>query len=412
MLPEITPLDAALTLTQVPGAVVQLVNDVKAFRDADAAVRTLSDEKIAALEKNLGTGSIEESLAKANEDLIKRIGVLETQASRPELGGETATNAAHEIESRKQFVEFGEWCNKVADGENLDKHVMKAITIGDSASAGAIVKPPTFINQLIADIVEISPIRAHSMVVPMSTQTLTIGRKTGNSSAARTSEVEQIDESTNPTFGDITLTPTFIRAYLDYSMTSEMFSALSIESLLRGDLAEQFAKKEGSEFLTGSGKGAPEGILTNTNIGAVTNSDSATDISWESFATMLTTLKQPYWNDAVWLMNSTTLGEIWNTQDGESRPMLNPYGLEHQQPMTILGRPIVIAQDMPDSTTGLIPLVLANLKRGYIIGDAMDMVFQRDDVTQLRKATLRLYAFMMNDGRVRHPEAIVKLTMA
>jgi HK97 family phage major capsid protein len=79
-----------------------------------------------------------------------------------------------------------------------------------------------------------------------------------------------------------------------------------------------------------------------------------------------------YRGDAVWLMNSMTLGVLSQLKDSLGRFLVQP-SVMSGQPQMLLGYPVVEAMHMPDIAANSFPVAFTNLKRGYLIVDRVGM---------------------------------------
>lgn len=87
-------------------------------------------------------------------------------------------------------------------------------------------------------------------------------------------------------------------------------------------------------------------------------------------------------------MNRTTLGELRQIKDDNGRYLLvDP--ISQGMPMTILGRPVVEAVDMPDVAAGAVPIIFGDLQ-GYRIVDRVSFSLLRDPYSQATKGNVRL----------------------
>ena len=76
-------------------------------------------------------------------------------------------------------------------------------------------------------------------------------------------------------------------------------------------------------------------------------------------------------------------------------------------PMTLLGRPIVEAVDMPDVAANAVPIVFGDLQ-GYRVIDRVSFSLLRDPYSQAAKGQVRLHARRRVGGDGAHPHRFVK----
>ncbi|MEW8001098.1 MAG: phage major capsid protein, partial [Candidatus Thiodiazotropha endolucinida] len=82
------------------------------------------------------------------------------------------------------------------------------------------------------------------------------------------------------------------------------------------------------------------------------------------------TLRTPYRQGAVWVMNSTTLSTIRKLKDANGQ-FLWQNTLVEGQPGMLLGYPVIEAEDMPDIAADSLSVAFGNFDRGYTVVDRM-----------------------------------------
>jgi HK97 family phage major capsid protein len=94
--------------------------------------------------------------------------------------------------------------------------------------------------------------------------------------------------------------------------------------------------------------------------------------------TLVSKLKAGYRTNAVFVMNKKTLFAVMGFKDYQRRYVFNPATAPGMQD-TLLGYPIVEAEDMPDYTTsGNLAIAFGNFQRGYLIVDRIGTRVIRD----------------------------------
>jgi HK97 family phage major capsid protein len=122
-------------------------------------------------------------------------------------------------------------------------------------------------------------------------------------------------------------------------------------------------------------------------------------------------LKAVYSQNAVWLMNRTTFGQLrkFKTTTGEYL-FAEGTGLVAGAPGTIVGRPVLMAPDMPDVAAGSIPVLLGDFSRGYAVLDKAGgggLTVMRDPFTQALNGKVRFHTRLRVGGGTIQPEAMV-----
>ena len=136
-------------------------------------------------------------------------------------------------------------------------------------------------------------------------------------------------------------------------------ATFDIEDYLTSRLAKNFAKAEDKGFITGTGDHMPTGILSpgqGAEAGVFTDS-----ITYDNVIRLFFALNDEYRKNAVWMMNDNTALTLRLMKDEAGNPLWN------QANDTILGKPVVISDDMPDEAAGETPIVFGDFSYYWII---------------------------------------------
>ena len=324
--------------------------------------------------------------------------------TRPVLGGGTAINPA-----RSAFV---------------NGYLRRGMETGLKSVSGAVLAdggfaiPREIDAQIDATLKSTSPIRAIANVVRVGTSGYRKLVTAGGTASGWASEIAGRPETSTPLFQEIV--PSFGDLYANPAATQAMLddAAFDVESWLANEIAMEFAKAEGTAFVSGSGTNRPKGFLTAAT-SALSDATRAfatlqylpTGISAafagtnpaDKLVELIHTLRAPYRQGAVWVMNSATLSQIrrFKTSDGA---FIWQAGLMSGQPDTLLGYPVVEAEDMPDIASNSMSIAFGNFKIGYLIAERSETSIIRDPFTN--KPFVQFYASKRVGGTVSNSEAI------
>ncbi len=121
-------------------------------------------------------------------------------------------------------------------------------------------------------------------------------------------------------------------------------------------------------------------------------------------------LKPAYIQNAVWLMNDNTFNVIRKFKDGEGNYLWRP-GLQDKAPDTLLGKPIVIDDNMPDIGANAYPIAFGDFKRAYTIVDHVSGTrLLRDPYTT--KGFVNFYVTKRLAGGISNYEALKFMKIA
>jgi HK97 family phage major capsid protein len=193
---------------------------------------------------------------------------------------------------------------------------------------------------------------------------------------------------------------------------------VDLESIITEDMSDQFGKTEGLAFVSGSGVGQPEGILTNTDVqnGFVANG-GASFTSGDGIIKLAFSVKEQYWANARYVCNRFTLRDLRTLKDTAGNYLWQPvadgvHGLSTGLPATLYGYPYTIATDFPSAASNAFTVAFGDFSRAYWVVDRVQLALLRDPYSQASAGAVVLHARKRVGGQVVLPEAINVLKMA
>jgi HK97 family phage major capsid protein len=214
-----------------------------------------------------------------------------------------------------------------------------------------------------------------------------------------------------PSFGDLYANPAATQAMLDDA-------AFDVEAWLADEIASEFAKAEGAAFISGNGVNRPRGFLTapvaSTNdttrpFGTlqyvptgVAGGFAATNPQ-DKLVELVHAVRAPYRQGASWVMNASTLSVIRRFKTSDGAFIWQP-GLAAGQPDTLMGYPVIEAEDMPDIAANSLSIAFGNFKAGYLIAERSETNILRDPYSN--KPYVHFYATKRIGGALINSTAI------
>lgn len=220
-----------------------------------------------------------------------------------------------------------------------------------------------------------------------------------------------------PASGELYANPAASQQMLDDAM-------FDVEAWLAQEIATEFARAEGMAFVKGTGTNQPLGFLSSPTAttadgtrpmgtlqtigtgaaGAFPASNPA-----DKLVDLVQTLRSPYRQGAVFVMNSATAAAIRKFKTADGAFLFQP-SLAAGQPSTLLGYPLIEAEDMPDIAANSLSIAFGNFKAGYVIAERNATTILRDPYTN--KPYVHFYATKRVGGQVVNSEAIKLLKFA
>ena len=362
----------------------------------------LLDEKLGNIETKLD--SLEEVnqqitlQKKASEGIKEQMDRLETAVRRPASGFDSK-------QIDETLAAFDNYCRKGI--ESLTQDERKALTVSNDTTGGYLA-PPEYVREIIKGITEISPIRTIARVRSTAQRSIQIPKRTGQFSAGWLAESGTRSETTGWSVGMEEIPAHEHYALVDISEQDLEDSIFDLEAEMQSEFSEQFAKSEGTAFVSGNAVGKPEGIMTNSGVGEAV-SGSAAALTGDGLLTLVHAVKSGYGANGVFVFNRTTLAAIRKLKDTAGQYVFQAgMSLQNGVPNTIVGYPYIEATDMPDIAANAYPVIFGDFNRAYLIVDRIALAVLRDPFTQATTGNVRYVARRRVGGQVVLAEALVK----
>ena len=339
--------------------------------------------------------------------LGRQVAAMARPGSRAALGGSGAADDGE----RKAFV--AEYLRKGAQGGVA----LKSLN-GATGSDGGYAVPEEIDRKIDAVLREISPIRAIANVVTVGTSNYRKLVATGGFASGWVAETAGRPETDTPDLaeiappmGELYANPAASQAMLDDAM-------FDVEGWLAEEVAADFAKAEGAAYVAGTGVNRPKGFLSYATSAAADDTRSFGTLQYlptgvsgnfaasnaaDSFVDLIHKLRPAYRQGAAFVMNSATLARIRKMKTTTGDYLWRP-GLVDGQAATLLGYPVVEAEDMPDIAADSLSVAFGDFKRGYVIAERAGVSVLRDPYSN--KPFVHFYATKRVGGAVTDSNAI------
>ena len=357
--------------------------------------------------------------AEAVDELKASVAALKAQvdaqtvaASRMPLDGAKAADPAHDA-----FVE-----RYLRRG--IDAGVEMKSLSGASGTEGGYAVPREIDGAIAATLTSLSPIRRIATVVQTGTSGYRKLIATGATEAGWVGETAARPETGTRSFaeiappsGELYANPAASQAMLDDAM-------FNVEDWLADEIAREFAVAEGAAFVTGDGTNRPKGFLsyaasdesdadrafgTLQYVASGTAGGFAAASPQDGLIELVHSLRAPYRQGACWVMNSDTLARIRKFKTSDGAFLWQP-GLVEGQAASLLGYPVVEAEDMPAVAADSLSVAFGNFRAGYLIADRGETRILRDPFSN--KPFVHFYATKRVGGAIIDSQAIKLMKFA
>ncbi|GAC1333133.1 MAG: phage major capsid protein [Beijerinckiaceae bacterium] len=359
------------------------------FNRAFAAYQETNDTRLAEIESKLGPDVVtQEKLARIDTELDttkRRLDRINLERSRPKLAGERGPS---DHAGREHKAAFGLYM-RAGEAPGLKALEEKALSAGSGPDGGYLVPQPVE-QDILKRMANISPIRSIASVRSISASSLRMAFSTVGPAAGWVGETDPRPQTATQTIADMTFGAMELYAMPAATQTLLDDAVVDIEQWIADEVAIVFAEQEGTAFVVGDGINKPKGFLaypkvaqsswTWGELGYVVSGAAgafASSNPSDELFDLIYALKSGYRQNAKFVMNRKTQAAIrkFKTSDGD---------YVWQPPMsadayaTLVGFPIVEAEDMPDIGSDSFSIAFGDFQRGYIVVDRLGIRVLRD----------------------------------
>ena len=337
---------------------------------------------------------------------MERLEALDTELSRPVSAPITAkpepTAKADEKTGRaSDAYKKAFWDN--ARCVPLTPEMKNALQEGAVTEGGYLV-PDEFESTLVQGLNANTIIRAHAHVITTSSGIHKIPVVASHGSAAWIDEEGAFTES-DDSFGQVQLDAHKVGTLIKVSEELLNDAAFNLEAYITSEFVRRIGDKEEEAFLTGNGVSKPTGILNATGGGQVgVTTAKPTEITADELIDLYYSLKAAYRQNAIWILNDTTIKLIRKLKDANGQYLWQPAIKDGEVP-TILGRPYFTSPFAPEVEAGAKTIVFGDLNY-YWIGDRQGISLKRLNELYAGNGQVGFLASKRLDGKTVLPEAI------
>lgn len=292
---------------------------------------------------------------------------------------------------------------RTRSGEGLDPVIKNALQIGTDTEGGYLV-PDEFERTLIEALDEENIFRKLANVISTSSGDRKIPVVASKGTASWIDEEGAIPES-DDSFGQVSIGAYKLGTMIKVSEELLNDSVFNLENYIAREFARRIGNKEEDAFFTGDGSGKPTGILAATGGAQIgVTAASATAIIVDEIMDLFYSLKSPYRNKSVFVMNDATIKAIRKLKDGQGQYIWQP-SLQAGTPDTILNRPVYTSSYVPTIAASSKSIIFGDFGY-YWVADRQGRVFKRLNELYAATGQVGFVATQRVDGKLILPEAI------
>lgn len=348
--------------------------------DSEALQKRLEDLEVA---MKRGTfkivGNAEEAKAHAAEysELIQKI--MRGKPDAPALG-------------EKEQGRMAELQAKLANQKTvIGGREYKFLAVQNDPSGGYWVSPDSS-GMIVLRIFETSPMRQVAAVQNISTDALEGPYDDDEAGVVWVGETETRAETSTPVIKLWRIPAHEMMAFPRITQQLLEDASVNPETWLADKVSRRFSRFENSAFVNGNGDGKPTGFLSYPDttgnlesfergkIGQLETAGSLA-ISFDDMIELLGALKDEYEQNATWAFNRRTKTALRKLKNSQGDYLWQP-SIQVGDPATILGRPMIGFEDMPDSNVAAaLAVAVADWSMTYQIVDRLGISVLRDPFT-------------------------------
>lgn len=267
-------------------------------------------------------------------------------------------------------------------------------------SAGGFTVPQGFINEVSRTLQQIAPVRSVARVISTNSgETLRIPT---NNDVSNLGEI--VSENTANSEQDLAFSEVQLGAFKYSSkmvrVSNELLadSGINLAAFLAQQLGERIGRAQEAHFLTGTGSGQPQGLIT---AASSTSAASATAIGVDDLIHLTRDIDPAYLGNAssvAWMMHPTIWTAIRKLKDANQNPLV--VSLADGADAKLLGYPVILTNAMDSTMAATKKTVLFGAFQNYAIRDVAGVVVARSADRYFEYDQTAFIAYLRTDARV------------
>lgn len=391
------------------------------FARAFEAFKDTNDTRLGEIETRLTSDVVtDEKLTRidaALDDAKKRIDRFTLDRSRPPLG--ITSDAPRDPAQAEHKAAFHAYMRS-GEATGLKRLEEKALSAGSGPDGGYLV-PDTVEREVLQRLSGVSPIRAISSVRVISGGQYKRAFSISGPASGWVGETAARPETGGPKLSEMSFPAMELYAMPAATQTLLDDSVVDIDRWIADEVEAAFAEQESAAFVHGDGVNKPKGFLAAPTIedeiwewgrlgtiqtgGATFPATNPSDVLVE----LIYALKAGYRQNAAFVMNRKTQSAIRKFKDAHGQYLWAPPASLGQS-ATLMGFPVVEAEDMPDIALNASAVAFGDFKRGYLVVDRAGLRVLRDPYSA--KPYVLFYTTKRVGGGVQDYAAIKLLNFA
>lgn len=371
---------SAATESELTEALGEFMTSFESFKEAN-------DRRLSEIETRAGTDVLTaekvDRISRALDEQKRVLDSLALKKLRPALGGTPAT--AQPSEHKAAFEGY----MRSGDERAIRTLDTKAMSYGSGPDGGYLV-PAEVEAEIGKRLAAISPIRGIATVRQVSSALLKKPFQVTGPATGWVAETGARTQTASSNLAELQF-PT-MELYAMPAATASLLedSVVDLDKWIADEVEAAFAEQEGIAFVNGDGVNKPRGLLAYTqvadsswswgNIGYLATGVSgglpASNPS-DVLIDLVYALKAGYRQNASWIMNRKVQAAIRKLKDADGNYLWQPPATAGGR-ASLMGFPLVEAENMPDAAANACAVAFGDFSRGYLVVDRTGVRVLRD----------------------------------
>ena len=297
---------------------------------------------------------------------------------------------------------------KAMRNKTVRPEVFNALEVGTDSEGGYLV-PDEYERTLIEALEEKNIFRRLAHVIHTSSGERKIPVSVSKGTAAWIDEEAAYPES-DDSVGQVSISAYKLATMIKISEELLNDSVFNMPAYISKEFARRIGAAEEEAFFTGNGVGKPLGILAATG-GAQTGVTAAsqTAVTFDEVIDLYYSLRAPYRQDGVFIMNDATIKALRKLKNGSGDYIWQP-SVTLGAPDRVLNRPVYTSQYMPTLAAGAKTILFGDLSY-YWVADREGRQFKRLNELYAATGQVGFLASERVDGKLILGESVQVLAM-
>jgi HK97 family phage major capsid protein len=227
---------------------------------------------------------------------------------------------------------------------------------------------------------------------------------------------EWVGQNQDATQGDITFTNVLLATYMASSKKIPLpvqliqDSAIDVVAFVIDRLATRIGRLTNAAYTAGDGSGKPYGLINRATVGKTGTTGQTASVIYDDFVDLLHSVNSEYRKRGTFQMADSSLKVVRKLKDTTGRPIFTPSyesGITQGAPDLLLGKPLVINDDMPAMAANAYPIAFGDHSLYMIRDVASSMSIRRfDDSAFALKGQVGFCGWMRTGGNLLDTAAV------